>query len=117
MAPRSASTPKYQAQRRERCMAPPSAMARQRLERLALGDDDHALLGDLEAALAVVVGVVADGRVRRDLDVLVDDGPADAAVPADVHPLEQDRVLDGGVTVDADVGRQDAVADVAARDD
>ena len=48
------------------------------------------------------------------LHVLVDDGPADAAVAADVDAVEQDRVLDEGVAVDADVRRQDAAAHVAA---
>src|SRR5262245_35759464 len=87
------------------------------IEQLALGNDDNALLGDQQPALAVVVGVVTDRGVRRDLDVLVDDRPADAAVAADIHALKQDRVLDHGVTVDTDVWRQDAVPDVTARDD
>src|SRR5262249_57916601 len=84
---------------------------------LRLGDDDDALLGQQEAAGPVLVGVVADGRVRRDADVLVDDGPPDAAVPADVDAVEQDGALHHGEAVDADVGRQDAAADVAAGDD
>src|SRR6266849_5614610 len=87
------------------------------VERLALGDDDDALLGDLEAALAIVIRMDADGRVRRDLDVLVDDGLLDAAVAADVDALEQDRVLYNGEAVDADARGQNAVADMAARDD
>src|SRR4051812_4685923 len=62
----------------------------ERLGQLGLGDDDHPLVRHLEAALPVVVQVVADGGVRRDLHVLVDNRPADAAVPADVHAVEQD---------------------------
>ena len=53
----------------------------------------------------------------RDLHVLVDDGPANTAVPADVDAIEQDRRFDDGVAVDAHVGRQNAAANVAAADD
>src|SRR5262249_43963440 len=100
-----------------RCTASLPQPLGERLGQFGLGDDDDALLGHLEAALPVVLQVVADRRVRRDLDLLVDDRPADAAVAADVHAVEQDRVLDQGEAVDADVGRQDALADVAAGDD
>ena len=63
-----------------------------RLDPHSLRDHHDPALGHVEA-LAVLLEVVADGRVRRDLDVLVDDRAADPAVPADVHVLEQDRVL------------------------
>src|SRR5262249_34518979 len=92
-------------------------LSRERLRQLVFGDDDDALLGDLEAAAAVVLQVVADGGVRLDFHILIDDGPADATVPADVHALKDDGILQQGEAVDANIGRQDAAADIAATDD
>src|SRR4051794_38933250 len=71
------------------------------VEGLALGDDDDPLLADKEAALPVVLLVVADGGVRGNLHVLVDDRPANAAVPSDLDAVEEDRVLDVGIAVHA----------------
>src|SRR3954452_22771375 len=65
--------------------SPPSMPAGEALGQLGLGDDDDALVGDGEAALAVPLQVVADRRAGGHARLLVDDGPADAAVPADVH--------------------------------
>src|SRR5688572_12412260 len=91
--------------------------AREALGELGLGDDDDPLIGHREAALPVPVEIVTERRAGGDLRVLVDDGAADAAMPADVDAREQDRVLDVREAVDADVGREDAAADAAAADD
>src|SRR5262249_29165473 len=87
---------------------------REALRQLGLGDDDHALIRYGEATLPVMVQVVADCRVGRDLDLLVDNGPANAAMPADIHAIEQDGAVYLRPAIDADVRRQDASADVAA---
>src|SRR5208282_1772515 len=89
----------------------------ERLRRFALGDDDDARFGDREAAPAVVLDVVADDRVGRDFDFLVDDRPAYLRAAADIDAAEQDRILDAGKAVDAHVGRQDAAHHLPARDD
>src|SRR5262249_33117433 len=73
---------------------------RKRLRQLRLGDHDHALFRHREAAPAVLVQVVADGGILRDLHVLVHDRPADPAVPPDVNAVEEDGRLDLRVTVD-----------------
>src|SRR4051794_2849893 len=87
------------------------------VERLALGDNDNALLGHQEAAFAVVGWVMAEDGVRWYAHVLVDNRPANAAVPAHLDAVEQDRILDHGVTVDANARRQNTVPHVAAGDD
>src|SRR3954452_22182291 len=70
-----------------------------------LGDHHDPRLGQREPPLAVVLGVVPDGGVRRHLHVLVDDRPPDPGVSADVDPVVQDRLLDHRVAVDSDVRR------------
>ena len=52
-----------------------------------------------------------------DADVLVDDAAAQAAVPADVDALVQDRGVDLGKAVHAHARPEHAPVDVAARDD
>ena len=74
------------------------------------GIGEHHRKEFLDSAPAVLLVVVADGDILRDLHVLVHDGAANARVPADVHPGEEERRLDVRVAVDADVGRQHAVA-------
>ena len=66
---------------------------------LGLGNDDDAAFGDYEAALAVVIEVVADRAALRDVHVLVHDGPADTAMPTDGYPLADDRFLDDGMKI------------------
>src|SRR5678815_1144170 len=70
---------------------PPSARTRS-LDLRALRDDDRAFVRDEEAA-AILLAVVADDRLRRDLDVLVDDGPLDLHVAADLHAVEEDALF------------------------
>ena len=70
-----------------------------------------------EVALAVFLQVVADLRAGRDQVGLVDDGIADPAVPADLHPIHDHRVFDMAVAMDAHITSDNAVADVAAADD
>src|SRR5262245_49394281 len=71
--------------------SPPRPL-RERLGQLRLGDHHHTLFRHRETALPVVLQVVTHGRIRRDLHFLVDDRPADAAVAAHVHAVEQNRV-------------------------
>src|SRR5579864_8849771 len=59
------------------------------LGQFRLGDHDDALFGHQEAAAAVVLQVVTDGGILRDLHVLVDDRLANVAMPADVHAIEE----------------------------
>src|SRR5439155_271545 len=66
----------------------PPVLTRERLRQLVFGNDDDALFGDLEAATAVLLEVVTDGCVRRNSHVLIDDGPADATVPAHIYTFE-----------------------------
>src|SRR5207237_9234695 len=78
--------------------------SREGLRQLVLGDDDHALLGHLESSAAIVFRIVTDGRVRRDFHVLVDNGAAAPAVPAEVHALKQGGILDQGKAVGEHAG-------------
>src|ERR1035437_6978580 len=79
-------------------------------------DHDQAVVGDEEAP-SIGLEVVANLHVRRDLDVLVDDGAPDAGVPADAHALEEDAVLQLAEAVDAAPDRQHAAMDATAGDD
>src|SRR4051794_20825065 len=84
-------------------LAIPSPSARERFRQFRLGNDYHALLGHLKAALLVVVEVVTDGGVGWDVHVLVDDRLADAAMAANVNALEEDGIVHQRIAVDADI--------------
>src|SRR5579872_169117 len=51
---------------------------------------------------AVALQIVADGGIGRDLDVLVEDGAADAGPASNVAIVEDDGILDVGMGVHAD---------------
>src|SRR5262245_52347199 len=63
------------------------------LDLRALRDDDGALVGHEETP-AILLAVVADHRLGRDLDVFVDDGALDARVAADADAVEEDALFD-----------------------
>src|SRR5438270_457054 len=98
-------------------LAGSSAARLETLWQFGLGNDNDALLGDHEAALAIMVEVVADGRILRNLHVLVDNRAANAAMATHVNALEQNGRLHQGKAIDAHVRRQNAPAHVAAADD
>ena len=65
--------------------------------------------------LGVLLAVVTDRGVARNLIVLVDDGVADAAMLADVDVVQQDAVVNGRVAVDEHRVEENRVRDRAAR--
>ena len=82
-------------------------------EGLVAGGDHHdAALRDHVAA-AIFFRVEPDRRAARNVDIAIDDGPADARVPADAHARHQDRLLDLAEAVHAHVRTQDAAVDAA----
>lgn len=85
-------------------------------ERVIAGDDGDAAFGD-EIALAVGVGVEADGGAFGKMDITIDDGTADAAVASDADVGEENALVNFGIRVDADIGRENAIFNAAAGDD
>src|SRR5207247_4961246 len=67
-------------------------------------------------SLPVFFQVESNLRVFRDVYITVNDGAADARVPAYVDMGKQDAVLDLRVAVDSHIGRNHAVCDAPARD-
>src|SRR3954454_23180809 len=78
--------------------------------------DRDAGLGD-EIILLVSFRVEADHGTFRDVDVAIDDGLLDLAVPAGVHMRKDDAVFHVGIRVHADVGREDGILHHTAGDD
>src|SRR5262245_27737571 len=89
---------------------------RHMLEAVALGDDDNAVIGDGEAALAIEVEVVADLHAGRHFDAFVDNRPANLGVAADIDSFEEDRIFDMRIAVNADEWPEDTPLDEPARD-
>src|SRR6185503_3807937 len=83
---------------------------------LARRHDDHAAFRD-RVAPAVLGGVEADARARRQLDAPVDDRAPHARMAVHGGVRQQDRVLDLAVRVDPNARAQDRAAHLAAGDD
>src|ERR1700733_13832703 len=66
---------------------------------------------------AILLEVIADDGGFGDMRTGIDDGPADAAVTADLDIGHQDGVLDFAVAVDAHAGREHAAHHPGAGDD
>src|SRR5690625_4001801 len=98
-------------------------------ERLALQSDPalaeavtfryrhHPAGSDREATGPVVIEVHADLGPLGNMHVLVDDGVADVAVPADGHVVEQHAALHGAVRVQPHPAGQHRITHAGARDD
>jgi hypothetical protein len=82
---------------------------------IPLGDYDNPPGGDRET-LAILVGVVADLGVRRDVVVLVNDGLLDSAITAYDDVVANDGLVHGGPASYHDVVGKDGISDNAADD-
>jgi hypothetical protein len=74
---------------------------------------DNAALGTVILP-TIVIHVIADCRPVRHGHMLVQDGPPDPHVAADLAVSKNDRVLDERAAVDVHIAAQDRVADASA---
>src|ERR1035441_752626 len=81
------------------------------------GDDHQAAFGDVIAAGAVGLEVVADEGVFRHLDVLIQDGAANLGAAADVAVVHDHAVFHQGAGMNAHAAPQYGIAHHAAGED
>ena len=74
---------------------------------------DNAALGAVIMP-TIVFHVIADRRPVRHGNMLVQDGPPDPHVVADLAVVKNDRVLDERAAVDVHIAAQDRIADASA---
>src|SRR5580704_12504151 len=72
------------------------------------GHDRDSAVGD-EVALPVCFGIIADGCAFGDVYVAIDDGLADAAMPAHIHMRKKDAIFNFAVGIYTHIRGEHAV--------